>query len=359
MAVSITTRPIYPLPGSVTVAFVATVGDSVRCWVTAAPDGSSYAKDITTAGGPVLAHESDADRAWKFQPDRPGIYQVRIDELAHDVTGYRGGWRGSPSAATSESVVSTQTVPVVVGTALKQQLGWGPTTGTLVLHIYDSTIRRLTTPINGQDSPRLATGSATTLNTVGLQAAIAGLVDETEADTLSDVATMVGDLIDTFNSHIASLGMHPVADASNAVPAAMTTLTSPKSLEQAVKSLQDCLGRHVRDYKAGTTPADTGFGKGGYHNALSTVGLPQAPAPAGSSGLFSTIGDLYVAIVQHLRDDVAHLTAVIPPPSPAVGKLTRVHVEAARAIRQYGATLTQTEHSGLPDLLTTGGFAKL
>lgn len=358
MSVTIATRPIYPLPGDVTVSFTATAGDAVRCWMLDAPDGSQSKADVTKAGGPVMVYEGDADRAWSWQPDASGIYVVRVDELSWDVTGYRGGCRIAPERAVSEQVVSQQTVKVIVGATLQQGLGWGTTTGKLTIHLFDSTVRRLTQPINGQDSPRLDPGSSSTLNTTEVQAAIAGLAGYTESVLLSSAPAILGALITQFNSHIASTGYHSTADTSNAVPSAMTTLTSAKGLAQAVTALQDSLGRHVRDYKLGTTPADTGFGKGGYHAALSTVGLPQAPAPAGAVGLYAAIGDLLTACVAHFADDDAHLTTGPSVSGPELHSLLYVHYRVAQAIRQVSATLTQTEHAGLPDLLTSGGFSR-
>lgn len=358
MSVTIATRPIYPLPGEVTVSFTATVGDAVRCWMVDAPDGSQSKADVTAAAGPVMVYEGDADRAWRWQPDAPGIYVVRVDELSWDVAGYRGGCRIAPERAVSEQVVSQQTVKVVVGAELKQGLGWGTTAGKLTIHLFDSTVRQLTQPVNGQDSPRLDPGSSSTINTAEVQAAIAGIAGYTESTLLSSAPAILGALILQFNTHVASLTYHSAADTSNAVPTAMATLTSPKGMAQAVTALQDSLGRHIRDYKLGTTPTDTGFGKGGYHGALSTVGLPQAPAPAGSVGLYAAIGDLLVACIAHFADDDAHLSTGPSVVATALHSLLHVHYRAAQAIRQQSATLTQTEHAGLPDLLTSGGFSR-
>lgn len=354
MTVTVTTRPLLPLVGDVSVAFTATEGGFVRVFVEAAPDGSQLAKDILAAGGTVQVHSSDADRPWKFKADAPGIYVLRIDEIDRDPTVYAGGWRGVPNTGKNETVVSTQSAEVVVGAPLVQPIGWGSVSGQLVLHIFDGTVQTLTTQINGQASPRLQNASSI-LATAQVEAAVAAMGGIDEDDLIRYASGYVGTIAGQIWTHMtnASGSYHSTADTYNAPDQSLLTPTSVQGMADTIALMQDALKRHIKNYGAG------GAGTGDYHDVTTSDGIPQAPAPAGAKGLFVALGDLIAAIQIHVANEAAHEAIGPTITSPEVATLLDVHYKAAQAIRQVSATPNITEHSGLPDLIATGGFSRL
>lgn len=360
MSVTVATRPIYPLVGDIWVSFTATAGDAVRVYMTAAPERSQAAQDVERAGGPVLVHEGDANRAWRWNADVPGVYVVRIDELDRGVTAYAGGWRGSPSRARSESVVSSQSVSLLVGQPLRQPLGWGKNRGTLVCHLFGNYLRALSVAINGEESPRLD-GASTLMQTADVMAAVDALANQTSTAVLTGIATLATNYAAAFNAHLGRTSVHYTADTSNVLSTGYATVGNPAALGQMLARYQDSLRRHIQDYVEGATPALTGFGKGGYHHATTTEGLPQAPGASDAAGCLIALGDLIVAYDAHRVSIAAHSVAdtnTITGTPPSLGTLDAVHYRVAKALRLGDSTLTSTEHAGIPSLVATGGFSK-
>jgi hypothetical protein len=362
MAVTLTTRPQYPLPEREIVAsFSATLGDYVRVFCVAAPEGSEQRATIEADNdAPILLHEGDVGSNWRFTPGMPGRYQLHIVELDRNVTAHAGGWEWDSASVRPEANVGTTFDSIVVGRPYSQVVGWGENTGQLKLHLWDAYVRTVTKLSSGEDSPRLDAAVAA-MKTASIDAAVAALGGVSMSALAASLATVASNWAAAFNAHCGNSGgaWHPTADTVNVVPSPLSTAVGqPAAL---VALFQSALRGHVLGYAAGNTPSTTGWGRGAYHGATTSHTIPQAPAPTSPAETFVALGELVLCYELHCASgSPAHSAAdsanMVTVPT---GTLLDVHYQVARALRQLAATTDTTIHSADSVAVAEAGLTAL
>ncbi|MBN2196773.1 MAG: hypothetical protein JW751_28465 [Polyangiaceae bacterium] len=115
-------------------------------------------------------------------------------------------------------VCEDATIDLDVGQRMTAQLTINGHRGTLVLHVWDETIRGANALEHGENSPRLdgqSDGMKAAAATMNVGATLAAIVGCDATIAAGDLGAIADDMIDSFNAHIASTTYHVVADTFN------------------------------------------------------------------------------------------------------------------------------------------------
>jgi hypothetical protein len=287
----------------------------IRVWCTNAPEGSVLSNQLRAMGPAsssnlrVQVYEGDGGRAetWRNVFDKGGLYTLKAQEYTK-VGGrgtFGGGYLGDPRGAPSETKVGAEaTLTLTIGERLTHRLGFGKDQATLVVWVWNASIRRTsTTQGHGESTPsivdptseraRIAMGDATVRTRLSAldNASIGSLFG-----TPDGLLGCLQDLQESFDEHIDYTGRHSVDDTDNAIGAELVANISPDGFPTALARIARKVLQHV------TNDNGAGPGSAAYHNVTNEK-MDWLNAPIMMSCSPDTVpnmlGDLFRAIYNH------------------------------------------------------------
>lgn len=359
---TVATVPQYAVPGRATsVVFTLTESGSnyLRAWVTTAPLGSELAnklKDESAGRLEIYTGDGGPEAPHRVVFDRGGVYTLVIQEYARGASAYGGGYQGSPASAPSETKVgSEQTRSVYVGQRMTSQVGTGGDTATLVLWVWNDTIRSTTLASHGEKTPVIVAETPTArvsnaISTAAVTTALNALVNQTVATALGNVPGHFQDVINTFNQHIAYGAVHGSADTANEISADYRS-PAPEKRGDAINAIVQKFLGHFGDDDG------TGFGAADYHDPADLRNSPLITSVDQETS-FSGIAELWRAYEAHRLDssvhagvDSIHTLAALPP-------LLELHRQFFAALASSAATTPVGQSSGAANLIRNAGFSE-
>jgi hypothetical protein len=375
MSVTVTTTPSYPViaKGAKLSFTLSGGGNFVRLWCTAAPLGSKLRAQLDQSDASrVEIFSGDATPSsapFLFQPDVPGQYVIAAQEYRRGASSYGGGYAGDPKGFNSETKTDAAetTTSVVFGERLTMTLGIAPDTATLVLYVFDDTIRQTTFALHGENSPAMidpkSNSAKTAVLTIGATAI--ALIGLTASTALGNTSTIVVDMINKFSGHFGrtTASTHAAPDNYN-VP--NTAFAFPKSKGMTLKAVGELIAAltlHMNTDQARRTPfVSSGIGTGNWHNPTAALVVADgenaviAPAPTNMEQAYIGLADCWRAFEAHRIDLDVHGSAdnvnvlAVPP------ILMAVHAEFLDVIRRLSPPPDETENPGVPVLVGGAGM---
>jgi len=360
--------PQYPAPQrqtQVTFSLTEDGSDFVRVWCTIAPTGSELDGKINSSKDPrnrVQIFEGTPAQSWSYNFDKGGKYTFVAQEYTKG-SGYGGGYEGDPNGAANEEKVGTEsTLTLFVGQRVTQPIGPVDNRATLVLWVWDNTIRATNKAVQGETSPSIIAQSPTALvktaiGSTSLTAALAALVD-----TNCDVAT--GDLGAFGHNLYNAVGYHYVStshsddDTDNLIGPSYDSPPTAQAFQELVNTALKSLRQHVtNDTGSATGDGHIGPGTGNYHfDGLSdrlNVPLYQQ---------VSSLGEAYGAFVDIARCLDAHQNNLAVHDELDVYTLTTrtklmdIHYAFLSVLASLTPSVPAAQSSGVQTLLSTAGF---
>lgn len=327
MAISLATTPSFALP-SEAVPLTATItggtgANYVRLWCVDAPVGSVYRNQLDkSAAARVEITPPNAPAAGGVLPSVPFEAQLEVggrytfvgQEYTYGASTYGGGYASAPDAYQSQTKIGAeQTLYVYVGQRMSHRLGasaYG--TGSLLVYVWDETIRPTSFDVHGVASPSIINLSSpravAAANASAVQTLVDGLIDA-NVNTLAPVLTlsalveqMKTELPDHFNN--VSGAYHSSADTDNdtEIEDAPYAATTPGALVKHATVFYARLRNHM---------SNGPFGADGYHRNQSdfTNALICDPSPSESNMAytFAIIADVIRCYEAHRINAVHHL----------------------------------------------------
>jgi len=372
---TVATLPTYAMPNAeAQVIFTRTESGSNYCrvWVTAAPDGSELdGKLEKSTQSRFLVYQGDggATQPWRFTADKGGVYTFKAQEYMRG-SGYGGGYQGDPAGAPSETKVGAEaTLALAIGKKATQKVGVSPDTATLVVWVWDTTIRATLLGVHGEASPRLEAQSPTarTLSAMATPAvltAVAALADTTQATALGSLALIVSEMGTDINAHNA-LGAtaHNAADADNAIPVELRSSPSPQTLAEFVNDALLKMRRHRLNDHGGkpAIPENPGTGSAAYHQIggvrqADLLNMPLYQGVASLDEAYGALADIWRAHEGHRVSTAVHGTADTTTGLAALPKVLEVHRQYLTVLASLSPAVPPAQAALVQALVSTAGF---
>ncbi|HTJ17843.1 MAG TPA: hypothetical protein VL494_13780 [Steroidobacteraceae bacterium] len=371
---TLSTVPVYAAPNrdtQVIFALTGTGANFVRVWVTAAPPGSELRKKLDDSGlSRIPFYEGDGGekRPERRRFDVGGKYTLVAQEYTRGASSYGGGYQRSPDGAPSETKVGGEaTLSLFIGQRLTSEISVGADTVTVVLWVWDATIRATTQATHGEVSPAVLATSGTTkalavIESTSVRNALIDLVDVAAGTAVGDVATVFADLIAKWNAHLIETGIHQTDDADNGLPVALGSTASAKALAEGVTEAIPKLRQHyLNDAVMGGVAS--GRDSADYHEKAGVKkndnrNLPLIAGASELSDSYWAVADLCrsydghrAALTYHLFSDTVNLLA----DRPALMALGEVVLSV---LASTSAVAPPTQSSGAMWLIASAGFAE-
>ncbi len=363
--------PALPAPKrqvSVTFSLTESGSDFIRVWCTVAPTGSELDSKINSANDPRNRYqifEGSVSQSWNFTFDKGGKYTFVAQEYLKGA-GYGGGYEGDPNGAANEELIGAEsTLTIHIGQRVTQPVGPAGDQSTLVLWVWDDTIRETTKAFHGEDSPCLAQLSTTpraltALQSASVETALANLIDVNVTTAIGNVSTIVSQLVDQINEHFADSSAHLTDDTANTIRLSFSFATSatelPKFVNQAIQSLS---AHYVNDFGAAGTGV-YGPDTAAFHQPASTIVSDRVNAlvyqSVSSFGeAYGALADIYRSAVAHALNDTVHtLTSALG--LSALPKILLVHSAYCAILASTNPAVPPAQSTGVQTLISSAGF---
>jgi hypothetical protein len=340
-------------------------------WITAAPIGSALRKKLdesTQNRFELYEGDGGSGHPLRMRFDVGGKYTLVVQEYISGASAYGGGHQGSPDGAPSETKVGSETTLALhIGQRLTSQLSVGPDALTVVLWVFDDTIRRTTKGVQGEDSPTIqaTSGTARALAVVessAIVSAAAGLADQAVSTAIGLAPTVFADLVDRWNAHLITSGIHNADDTDNGIALGLSNSSSATGLAAAITEVLPLIRQH---YTNDATKGGALFGRdsAAYHqvSSLKVNDNVDLPIVAGASQL----SDAYWATAElcrsyeshrasadfHLLPDSANVLAARPP-------LMQLGELILGILASFSPSTPATQSTGAMKLIARAGFAE-
>ncbi len=303
MAVTITQTPTYPLPQKpVRLAATASIGNFVRMSITSAPAGSKWQAELDETNRSQIEKFADAKtEVFEFVPDKSGLYNFKAQDITRGGVTYGGSYQGDPSGNPTETLNAQTTVTVLVGEKLTMPIGVSPDVATLVVCVWDSTIRQTLFETHGLNSPAITEPKTALAKTASLdatvRAAVAALIDQTATTVLGTLSTIYDDLLVRYVTHLVQAGVHYNDDANNGISTSFLGPTTADGLIACAGELVTKLDRHIRNDRG--IPGAAGTGSGDYHTKADWPDTLVARPPSTLAGALIAMADCWRAYEAH------------------------------------------------------------
>lgn len=365
---TLSTTPAYPVSGArIKVSFSATSGGNyVKLYVRDAPIGSELKLQLTREqatrlqlfAGPI------AD-SYEFQVDKAGSYVFEIEEYTKGASTYGGGYQRAPDANPSETYITNGTAYIRVGQRLLQRVGYGSDTATLVLHVFNDTIRETTFKDQGEASPALIEHRSDAIKTASIATVVLSTINTlkgvTASTALGTLSTQINDLIDNCNAHFANAAVHNATDAVNLIAATYKSPTTAEALKRTLTELASKLDRHMRNDTGPTASAAGGTGTGTYHvvggaNVADWTNLPLQTSVGSLEESIAVFADSWRAYDAHRQSTTVHSSADNTNDPASLAPLPALHYRISSELRSLSPTAPATMNSGAVQLIHSAGF---
>lgn len=359
MSVSIQTTPLYPAPKrKVKLRFETTGGDQVRLAVTDAPRGSELkAKLDKEALTQLDFFNGDTGTEIEYIFDIGGRYVFKATEMRRRVSQHGGGYEDDPAGSSTNEVIDTNTVTVVVGSRVTVDIAVGAYgKSTLVLYAFDETVRETTELHHGEKSPALVNPNTAIAKTAVVEQdvtdAIAALKDQLTATLIGSIAGVVNEMISKLNAHMGSATFHSTADTNNAIDAVFVNPTTPGAIQRTAAEVY----RKLKNHFSNDTGEGQGEGSGSYHSAADW----EAMAVSGSGGSLAIalvqLADAWRGFEAHRSNGTLHATPDTVNSLSSLPPLLDLYRLLIDHMRVGSPTTPNTENKGKVELVHGAGF---
>lgn len=367
MTVTVSQTPTYQLPNKTFyMTFSATDGNFVRVMVTAAPPSSGYAQRIIDEETSELEIGATATgQVWTgFEPDAPGVYTLKAYELTVGASTYGGYFESDTDGYSTETVEGSTTLTIYVGQRLESTIGTPADNATLVLHVWNSTVRATTVEQHGIDSPDLINPSSARAETFvsdsGVVAALANFEDRAASTVASAAYSVLDNELVEFEDHLLQAGVHAANDTDNTP--AVASLRNALTEEQLVTSVAE-LQRLYRQHCENDAGAGGGAGSASsnYHTIGDRINGPIAPPPSDYASAIFAVADLWRGYEAHRVSTVFHSSADTTNSLTALttGSLLALCKEVSDVLATPTPTAPSTDNPGATSLVHRGGFKRV
>lgn len=307
MALSITTKPAYPVPGRVRVNFTPSASvNYVRVWCTAAPEGSDYRASLERFGtvasdARVVVFEGYTKEEWQPFLTVGGRYSFEAQEYTRDTD--EGAYRFDPRGAPTETKVGAeQSVDIYVGEQVTQKLTTQDLGDSIefTYFVFNDTVRETTLNIHGINSPSYINPTSERMRlaaqATAVQSAAGAMVDQTTTTVFGDIAALIEEIRVDLSAHMEDLTYHSAVDTENRDG---VRKISRSSIVSPVRKFMSHFDNHIRN-----TPNEV-------HEDGSAVVNSDA-----NSALFATIptsvADAVAALADIIRATDRHYASAVP-----------------------------------------------
>lgn len=370
---TLTLDPTYPVPKTtVRVTFTPTgVGANfVRVWVTDAPTGSTYRKQLDKAATNQLMVFESSIPVWETGVfDVGGTYVLSVQEYQKGGTNsYGGRYEGDPNTAISETPIgAASTLSVYIGQRVTCSLGFGADKAKLVLWCWNDTVRATSTAVHGELSPAIINPSSSRALAALNDTAVKSMLSQLDGGTISVLvgtpASIISDLVTKYEAHRIQGGVHSANDGANVISAGYKEAPSPSTYSQILTEIARKLRQHMLNDvgSAAVSPTQPGVNSGVFHGSAKVdwTNLPAVQAVGQLSEVFPVLGDL-------IRAYDAHRTSAIHNSSDTTntldttshGKLVFLHRYFSAALAALTPTVPATKSSVAVLLQSQAGFVE-
>jgi hypothetical protein len=313
----------------------------------------------------LLVHEGDAAAVWTFEPDVGGVYVIEAQEFTRGASAHGGGYRGSTASHPTETALLAMPLAsqsLRVAKRIAQPVGFGASSGSLVLYVSGTDIISTTHAEHGEETPAIqnATGRMVAVQSVtAVQNALAALVGVAASTATGDLGTILGGMISAHNAHLTRGGIHALNDANNALAASVAPVagSGTDALIAAANMLRRKLVNHM-----GNTLDGAEVGAAAYHAAIvaraDLLNTPIAPPASNAASLCVLLGDLWRAYEAHRDESGTYHTVADPVPLAVLPALLNVHRVVSSELASLTPTVASTEHPGAVAFEALAGFRK-
>lgn len=363
---SISTIPAHPIPGKPfkLTASASAGGNAVRLWVTSAPPGSDYRKQLDkTKATRIKFAELEVGRPTDVTLDKGGGFVLELEELQRG-TGFTGGYGGDPRGAPSVAILATTTATLYVASPINCQLGYGQHTATLRLFVSAGDILATSVEQHGLATPSIDLGSQASAQ--ARTAAESSSVVEQLAELVGPATTALGspaaaiaNLVEAYEDHRDEDNVHAAPDEANNVNTSSfgANLTSISGQRDALSALRLALSRHIRNVNPDSTTQDTGNAAPDYHNGISWSALPldQIAPTDDPLTIQLALADTWRAFAAHRVNDV-HESRDISNAADELAPLPELHRRFIAQLASVSPTTPPNGHSAIALLASAAGF---
>jgi hypothetical protein len=362
MTVTASMAPAYPLPGKpVEVTCTCSVGNWVRVALTSGPEASTYQKQIYDNNlSELQLWVADAGEPHRFTFDVPGVYTCTAREYTKGGVGFGGDYAGDPAGYASETAIGSNTVTFTVGQRMSADIRYRAERGSLVLYVWNSTIRATTVPEHGERSPRFD-GSTPLMKTAASTTPVTSALNALDGVACSVAAGSMGTALDNvmtkFNSHITATGtgaIHANPDTSNSVAASYFGATTPDAMRDTVQRFGAVMRQHFTN-DAGT---GSGVGSGSYHAVADWDNLPLLSGVSDVLSASLALASLWHSYEAHRVDTTVHGAADNTNTSSALPPLYAAYAAILGVLHSDNPTAPAVDNPGATLLVHRAGLAK-
>lgn len=374
MTVALSTEPVYALPGDavkVTPTVTGSAANFVRIWLTDAPVGSKLkirqqqlgGVRINPAGNDPDGNGFDAGRAIPLPLDKGGKYTFVVQEYTKNATTYGGGYAGSPDAFLSETKIGAeQTLYVYIGERVTHRLGNNARgTGTLLLYIWNNSVRQTTIATHGVLSPAIVDCSSPLALSAASDTAVIlsldAMVDNTATNLISGLATLISGFQVTAPKHFNNNPgvYHNTFDTDNdtELEDMPRTADTPEGVLRAAQVIHRRMSLHIGNGSDGAKR---------YHARPDWYRSLASDPPGDLSSAVATLADAWNVYENHRVDGVVHNVTGAPGGTPdndnaitaSVGPLVNLHLNFFSAMRALSPTANGGTQQGAVTLAGVG-----
>jgi hypothetical protein len=361
---TVSTVPVLLVPArQAQVRFQRTGSGStyVRAWCSVAPEGSELAVKLKEQTAQrVLVYEGDGgDNApWRTQFDRGGAYTLILQEYVKGAAPYGGGYQNSPDSAPAETKVGGEVTAVFfVGQRMTTTLGVSPDSATLVVWVWDETIRQTTIAAQGEASPAVTAENPTpkarvAMTSAGVTSAVAALVDQTA--TVIGASSYIPTLLEAIADHMGSASSHATPDTVNPLPASLAA-DPGQHLDDTVTAALASLKRHMNNEGDPAAGPPFGAGSASFHSRIDQVNAPIVSGGRGQAAAYLGLADLWRSYEAH-RVSSVHLAPDTTHPLVTPPKLLATHIAFLAALAAATPSTPPGQSSLATQLIQFAGF---
>lgn len=361
------TIPTYPVPDRPVQVVFSITANFVQVWCTVAPEGSELSEKLKkTTQNRFLVYRGDggANNPWRYKFDKGGKYTFVAQEYTRG-TAYGGGYEGDPNGVQSETKSGSEdTISIYIGQRMTSPIGVAPDSATLVMWVWNDTIRPTTLAVQGENTPAIIADVPTPRAKSAIEAsavvtALAALKNVAVSTAVGNIATIVSEMVTDLNAHnAAGATTHNAADTANAIKAELGAGPTPANLPEFVNSALLYQRRHRLNDDGAVSSNLGGVGSANYHNTGIRLAdfayMPLYQSVSGMEDGYAALADIWRAHEGHRTNLNVHGTADVTHTLATLPLLLQVHLQFLTVVAALSPSVAPAQSSGATTLISHG-----
>lgn len=365
MTVSLSTAPLYPVPGrECLVSFSSSdySADYIRLVCSFAPDGSEEAKRLASSTAEfVEVFEGSISDSWRFVPEVGGKYTFTAYEIDKGASQNGGSYQHDANGYNSEEDLGSNSVSLYVGTRLETRLGVSPDTSTLVLWVFNDTIRQTRVDSHGELSPAIVDHKTSRAESAAsgsyISLLVRNLADTVASTAVGDIGASVDDLLDNFRAHIADSTIHYSADTDNDISPARLNPSSGEGIADAINAAAAKLALHMANNNGSGVGTETWHQVSGVGSAdLAENMIAPLASKADARSRMVALADVWRVYFAHRTNSTIHAVSGSYHACANLPNIAAIHRYYLDALASDAPATPQGANPGATSLIFAGGF---